>query len=437
MKRIAERTWLTAAPLLLTLAALAAFPALSLPPPVDSFTRVVNPAALAVAGVAAAWIGLLLTPAHRRLPFFAAAALGGLTVLWSVGAPVLGVDASALELHDGIGVLAGLALLVVARVVSKLARLNARRFLITLAAAVAAVVFILPLSPAVAAIEEKPLTYQGELNALVSLLESDGGDYEEEVEPYIEEIARDEELAWEEQRERVKELNERIAELEADRERFEATREKNAEYRERITRLQRRIAELNRRAPEADDLEKVATYREAVRPSVPLVRDFAVELAGEAAGPYHRSSAMRMPGATGIRQVLAVHRYASAQWRYVNDPVVARSDYYSPADRTIAAGFAGDCDDFAVLLASAVEAIGGRARIMHGRCESGGHAWAEAYVGDRSAWRTVQKVLEHAYPGRRIEYFTPRNARDYWLSLDWQVGTYSCGEQASVQYVSP
>jgi len=437
MRRITERTLLTGAPLLLALAALAAFPALSLPAPIASLTRIANPAALAVVGVAAAWTALLLTPGHKRLPFFVTAALGGLAILWTVGAPVLGVKSATLELHDGIAVLAGLALLMAARIVSKLTHLNTRRFLITLAAAVAVFIFVLPQVPAVAAIEEKPLTYKGELNVLLSLFEGSGGEYGEEVEPYIEEIARDEELPWEEQRERVKELNKRIAELEADRERFEETREKNAEYRERITRLQRRIDDLNRRAPEADDLEKVATYREAVRPSVPLVRDFAVELAGEAPGSYHRSTAMRMPGATGIRQVIAVHRYASAQWKYVNDPVVARTDYYSPADRTIAAGFAGDCDDFAVLLASAVEAIGGRARIMHGRCESGAHAWAEAYVGDRSAWRTAQKVLERAYPGRRIEYFTPHNASDYWLSLDWQVGTYSCGEQATVQYVSP
>ncbi|MFP4567213.1 MAG: transglutaminase-like domain-containing protein [Spirochaetaceae bacterium] len=437
MKRIARRTLLTGAPLLLTLAALAAFPAVSLPPVVESFLDGVNPAALAVAGVAAAWTGLLLTPGHKRLPFFVTAALGGLTVLWTVGAPVLGVSAAALELHDGIGVLAGLVLLVAARVVSTLTRLNTRRFLVALAAAVSAVVLVLPQVPGVAALEEKPLTYQGELNVLLSLLEGSGGEYEEEIEPYIEEIARDKELEWEEQRDRVKELKERISELESERERFEETREQNAEYREEIARLRRRVDEVTLRAPEADDLEKVTSYREAVRPSVPLVRDFAVELAGEAPGPYHRSSAMRMPGAIGIRQVVAVHRYASAQWKYVNDPVVARTDYYSPADRTIAAGLAGDCDDFAVLLASAVEAIGGRARIMHGRCESGAHAWAEAYVGDRSAWAEARKVLAQAYPGRRIEYITPRDVNDYWLSLDWEVGTYSCGEQATVEYVSP
>jgi transglutaminase-like putative cysteine protease len=437
MKRYAERTLLTAAPLLLTLAALAAFPALSLPRTLESLIEAVNPAVLAVTGVAAAWAGLLLTPGHKRLPFFATAALGGLSVLWSVGAPVLGVNPSGLELHDGIGVLAGLALFAAAHVVAKVSRLNARHYLAGVAVAVATLLIASVYVPAVAALEEKPLTYQGELNALFSLLESDDADYQEEIEPYIEEIARDEELAWEEQQRRVEELNERIAELEAERRRFEETREQNADYRDEIARLRRRVDELELRSPEADDLEKVTTYREAVRPSVPRVRDFAVELAAEAPGPYHRTTAMQMPGGRGVRQILAIHRYVSAEWKYVNDPVVARTDYFSPADRTIAAGFAGDCDDFAVLLASAVEAIGGRARIMHGTCESGGHAWTEAYIGDRSAWREAQKILARAYPGRRIEYFTPRSARDYWLSLDWQVGTYSCGEQATVEYVSP
>ncbi|MFO8064293.1 MAG: transglutaminase domain-containing protein, partial [Spirochaetia bacterium] len=418
-------------------AGLSAFAELSLPPLIESRISAVNPAALALVGVAAAWMNLLIAPGHRRAPMWTAAALGTAVVLWTVGAPVVGLPPQAARFHDGVGVFTGLALLCIARAVMRLTRVNTRRFAVGVTAATAAVLFLQPLVPEMSAIEEKPLSYRGELNLLASLLEPQNRDYEDEVEPYIEEVARDEELDWEEQKRRMEELNERIAELEGDLERFEQSREENEQYEQEIARLQERVDELQRSGPAAEDLEKVQTYREAVRPSVPLVRDFAVELAAEHSGPYHQSSDMQMPGATGVKQIAAIHRYASAQWKYVNDPVVSASDYYSAADRTVASGLAGDCDDFAVLMASAVEAVGGRARIMHGSCADGGHAWAEAYIGDKAAWETATQILKRTYPGRRIEFLDPRTDDDYWLSLDWKIGTYSCGESPSVHYESP
>ena len=52
-----------------------------------------------------------------------------------------------------------------------------------------------------------------------------------------------------------------------------------------------------------------------------------------------------MPGPVGILQICEVHTYLSGIWKYVNDPTVEWRDYLSPADRTIALGFDGDCGD--------------------------------------------------------------------------------------------
>ena len=437
MKRIAEPTLTLLAAALLSVAGLSAFAELSLPPLLEGLISSFNPAALALVGVVAAWMDLLIAPGHRRAPLWTAATLGTAVVLWTVGAPVVGLPPQAARFHDGVGVFTGLALLCIARAVMRLTRVNTRRFAISITAATVAVLFLQPLVPGVSSIEEKPLSYRGELNLLASFLEPQNRDYEDEVEPYIEEIARNKELDWEEQKKRIEELNERIRELEGDLERFKQSREENEQYEQEIARLEERVEELQRGGSAAEDLEKVQTYREAVRPSVPLVRDFAVELAAEHPGPYHQSSDMRMPGATGVKQIAAIHRYVAAQWKYVNDPVVSKRDYYSPADRTVASGLAGDCDDFAVLMASAVEAVGGRARILHGSCADGGHAWAEAYIGDKAAWETASRVVTSTYPGRRVESLDPRTGGGYWLSLDWKIGTYSCGEAPSVHYESP
>lgn len=437
MKRKAETLTALLAIILLSAAGLSAFAGLSLPPVIEALISSFNPAALALLGVGTAWMHLLLAPGYHRAPLWTAAGLGTAVVLWTIGAPVVGLPAHAARFHDGIGIFTGLALLATARAVMRFTMVNTRRFAVGISAAAASVLALQPLVPRFAAIEEDPLTYRGELHVLTSLLEPQNSDYRDQVEPYVEEIARDEELDWEEQRQHIEELNDRIRELEGDLRRFEDNRREDDQYEEQIARLEERVEELQRGGPDADDLEKVHTYRDAVRPSVPLVRDFAVELAAEHSGAYHRSSDMRMPGGTGVRQIAAIHRYVSAQWQYVNDPVVLRTNYYSPADRTIALGLAGDCDDFAVLLASAVEAIGGRARIVHGNCADGAHAWAEAYIGDEQAWQTAMQALADAYPRHRVETRSVSHDGDFWLSLDWEIGTYSCSGAPRVEYESP
>ena len=105
------------------------------------------------------------------------------------------------------------------------------------------------------------------------------------------------------------------------------------------------------------------------------------------------------------------------------------SDYVSPADRTIAINLKGDCDDFSVLMASSIEAIGGRVRLVAGNCERGGHAWCELYVGTEKQKEDVRRFLTNYYGGK-AEYmkFTKDNNQKYWLVVDWQMGELTCGD---------
>ena len=288
------------------------------------------------------------------------------------------------------------------------------------------------------------LVYGGELDtpALRIISKIDGAyrsidGAEEEIARYIEETVEAKKISRREEQELIDELNARIAKLKDDLGRYEALRIENDTYREEIDRLKERIGEIEYDREYGEETAKVASIAEAVRADSPRVRDFAVKLAAAYPGSYYRySSGSPVPGSTGIEQVLAIHRYIAAEWKYVNDPLFTDTDYYSPADRTIALGLAGDCDDFAVLIAACIEAVGGKARILAGSCSEGGHAWCEAYIGPSEAWNETLRIAGSRYPGRRISYLDPRGSGDYWLCLDWQAGVYSCGESPRLLYES-
>ena len=435
LRRTVQRLSAAAALGLLLFAALAAFsPDLSaaahaLLPGVDG---TLNAAVAALLGAVAAWVHLMCARGYRRLPFWIAASSGTLLVLAAVGVGGL----SVLPVHGGVAIACAGAAFGAARVSMTRTMLNARRFTVLFAAALAGGLLL----PGLVAWTPDPaaesLSYQGELDGLLELLHPAYRHYGPHVEDYVEEIAADESLSREEQERLIGELNRQIERLQNDIERYQVVQIEKQAYAEEVERLRRELEQIEPGGIRPEELQRVSSYREAVRPGVPLVRDFAVRLAAEHPGSYYRAPGSVMPGREGLLQVLTIHRYVSASWKYVNDPLVIRGNYYSPADRTIAVGLAGDCDDFATLMASAVEAVGGKARILHGVCADGAHAWAEVYIGDRSAWQQALAVLAQRYPGRRIEYITPRHAADYWLSLDWQVGVYSCGNRPALQYQS-
>ena len=403
-----------------------------------------NPVTAAGLGLAAAWLHLLGSAGYRRFPFWAAFGLGTALLLVSAGFIAmpearLGFLSTARMRHSGLGLCAALLCFGAARFAMSRVYLNGRIFAGALVVAVGLTLSVPRLASSVPFDDALELQYQGEFEQLVSLLHPAYREYdEEEIERYIKEIAADEELSGGEQEAMVRRLNERIHTLESSLARFEELKDERDLQAEEIARLTAHMEELRRSSGiDPEDLKHVSGYREAVRPNVPLVRDFAVGLAAEHPGSFFRSSGSAAPSREGLLQVLSIHRHVFGNWRYVNDPQVIQGNYYSPADRTIAAGLVGDCDDFATLMVSAVEAVGGRARIVHGVCAEGGHAWPELYIGNAAAWNETLRVLDQRFPGRRISYIRPQNSNDYWLSLDWQVGIFSCGANPVVAYQSP
>ncbi len=88
-------------------------------------------------------------------------------------------------------------------------------------------------------------------------------------------------------------------------------------------------------------------------------------------------------------QLRILWEYAKDNWNYLNDPQSV-TDTWRPANETIedyyfinGKCYTGDCDDFAILMASFARQIGFKSRFVVAYDESSGHAYAEYYNNGR------------------------------------------------------
>lgn len=144
--------------------------------------------------------------------------------------------------------------------------------------------------------------------------------------------------------------------------------------------------------------------------------------------------ALKYPGDHTIDQICSIYSYLKSGddskqgWGYVPDP--RGLDYFNYANASLTLGDntnyvgGGDCDDFAILMAALVESVGGTTRIILAHNNStGGHAYAEVYVGQLKATNNqveeVLKWLEQNYDTDKIYTHIDVDIKEVWLNLDW------------------
>lgn len=254
---------------------------------------------------------------------------------------------------------------------------------------------------------------------------------QENVQKYVEEVEEDESLTEEEKIAKMEDLQEKINKMESEEDILAKLKAENEQYKQLIEAQEAELKEYEWCAGSRDSGSQVKTIPSAVVSNQPCVRDFAVSLVKDQQGAYY-DRAMGLPGEAGLKQICSLHKYLASSWKYISDPTMIRNDYYSPANRTIALGLAGDCDDFSILNASCVESIGGITRIMGGFCVGGGHAWAEVLIGDKVSWDRAVKIIRKEYKDK-YKQLTPNIDEDgaYWLSLDWHMGEFTCNDRPS------
>ncbi|MBK8590640.1 MAG: FHA domain-containing protein [Sandaracinaceae bacterium] len=151
----------------------------------------------------------------------------------------------------------------------------------------------------------------------------------------------------------------------------------------------------------------------------------------DSSNPIVRNAAARVAageqGSFSVEQVAAVWSHVRGQWRYVNDP--QGSEYFAQASETIDNSFVGDCDDFAIVVASMITAIGGRTRIVMMNGPEGGHAYPEVCLDAeaedvRARLDTHYRALTDRELRQRVNgiHFRPAGDCRLWLNLDWNAG---------------
>lgn len=155
---------------------------------------------------------------------------------------------------------------------------------------------------------------------------------------------------------------------------------------------------------------------QAIDSSSPVTRNLAVRVAAASQGTFN------------VDQVAQLWTYVRGRWKYVNDP--RGGEYFALASETISNDFAGDCDDFAIVLVALVTSIGGEARLVMMDGPEGGHAYAEVCI-QQTPIEVAAKMKRHyertwdRYLGRqrvRNISFRTSAACPVWLNLDWSAG---------------
>ena len=145
---------------------------------------------------------------------------------------------------------------------------------------------------------------------------------------------------------------------------------------------------------------------EACDYDLPYTKSFANQLAGRSKGPFN-------PG-----QICEIFDYCYKKWRYVNDP--KGHEYVARASESIASYLSGDCDDFAVLMASCLLSVGADVCVNTGHNPHGGPAFTEVDISGFNQGE-VLRVIQEKFDNYTINQLHTRDANGKkWLNLDWQ-----------------
>jgi len=136
-----------------------------------------------------------------------------------------------------------------------------------------------------------------------------------------------------------------------------------------------------------------------------------------------------------ICRQLSLIKYIKNNYRYVSDP--SGFDYFATPNESIAL-MAGDCDDYSILMASVIKAIGGNVRIIW----APRHVYPELFCGDKASFdkylSAIYIFFEKEIRNKQIYYRIDKN-QNYWLNIDYTDkypgSVYFCDEVLSIIYI--
>jgi len=142
------------------------------------------------------------------------------------------------------------------------------------------------------------------------------------------------------------------------------------------------------------------------------VRAFAVK----ATNTYFKTEQARYEGHRTLIQSYAVFKKINKNWNYVSDPV--NSEYFAKASESVKL-LAGDCDDYAIMMAASIKSIGGVVRLV----STTGHLYPEILIGNKSHLEfmnyLIKKILFPAESAGQVLHYHKDELGRIWLNLDY------------------
>lgn len=144
-----------------------------------------------------------------------------------------------------------------------------------------------------------------------------------------------------------------------------------------------------------------------------VVRNFAVDATNTI---FKKEQQVKSNDTRVLIQCFAVFKKINSNWNYVSDP--DKEEYFAKASES-ALLLAGDCDDYSILMAGAIKAIGGRVRLL---CVKG-HIYPEIFIGTQANLNTIgnliqKKLFVRESMGKKLNYHNDDKG-NVWLNLDY------------------
>lgn len=174
--------------------------------------------------------------------------------------------------------------------------------------------------------------------------------------------------------------------------------------------------------PEIIDIDDVVTPKEKnkiendlINKKIPPAEGKLIQVEGLVLREVNKLTIDLNTSSSQLEQIFAMNDYVYSKWHYVFDPSL-NTDTWRSAEATISLKYkeiySGDCDDFAILMASFARQIGLDARVVAAFDDSGnGHAFSEILVPENDLSNPLLKGKDY-----RVDY------QGKWISLDWFKG---------------
>lgn len=174
--------------------------------------------------------------------------------------------------------------------------------------------------------------------------------------------------------------------------------------------------------PQVIDIENVVTPREReiiknelVKNKIPPAVGNLIQVEGLVLKEVSELNIKLNTSGSQVEQIVEMQKYVYRNWHYIYDPVTGK-DTWRSAEATLSlkykGQYSGDCDDFAILIASIARQIGLRSRMVGGFDGNNGHAFAEFLVPINES---KNKLLYNT------DFRTDASGK--WISLDWFKGS--------------